>query len=314
MHIDGAQIISVWNDLSDDIVPTSVDEWAAINIEASRILQGIPFQKRDLSEFWILSRELRRLIFPVDSFDVGVYLFQGHKFRAWMKSQEDPAASKVYQLSAAELMVAALLIHRDNFHFKRRVSVVQTDPYQQLLREQEGIVGEDQLTIIEGGYKLVRNSIVEFKECETFLIEYHFRTGGAMTEAASQVASPTVTAMTTSTGTGSGSIHTSPAYTPPAYALRLREITSSLGAETTERLVVGRILTEMEMYALGGGVNPQIAPKAVKDVLNTLKLPVNKASARQVLMEMGRKSTPGYSPHFNDITGVGQSGKIPKGW
>ena len=273
--IDVAQIVSVWNGVADESEPTTTQAWNNVLTEAEATLASIPERKRDLGDFWELTGHQRSKNMAVDSFDVGVYLFQESKMRAWMSPMWKASESKVCSLSAAERVAAAMLMHRDHFHFKRRVTTIAPAPTD----DQLDIGGE--FFVVEGGYKLVTESVLDFKECDTF-VRYYL----AQTE---------------------------------DQAIKPRPFPS----HSVEQQIIHRILCTLETYALGKasilpsttvkspytgkiiprrGVStvPQV-PKAVRGVLNLLKLPVTKASARAVLMNLGQRGTEGYAPTFKKL-------------
>lgn len=273
--IDVAQIVSVWNALADEAPPTTTRAWKNVLSEADAILANIPERKRDLSDFWELTGHQRSKNMPVDSFDVGVYLFQESKMRAWMSPMWKASESKVCSLSAAERIAAAMLMHRDHFHFKRRVTKIAPPPTD----DQLDTGGE--FYVVEGGYKLVTESVLDFKECDTFVRYYLAQTGNETTK-------------------------------PRPFP-----------SNSVEEQIINRILCTLETYALGKATTlpssmvkspftgkiiprrgvptvPQV-PKAVRGVLNLLKLPVTKASARAVLMNLGHHETDSYTPTFKKL-------------
>lgn len=171
--IDVAQVISVWEDLSDDEPPQTPEDWAAVTAEAVEILRSMSPRKSDLQEFWRLNSIFTSSDLPVDSLDLGVYIFQERAFKRWMDPDSGPN-TPIYALTAAQRYVAAIILSRDDLHFKRRPSKVAWP---------EDIIGasldiHDPLLVnasfvVEGGYKVLEESVTTFKEAEAFADYYH---------------------------------------------------------------------------------------------------------------------------------------------
>lgn len=273
--VDVAQIISVWEVLSDEKPPTAPVGWAHVATEALGELQRMSPRKSDLSEFWWIVSQQRSKSLAVDSLDVGVYIFQESKFKKWVDQFDDGTQSRVYALSAAQRYAAALILNSDNFHFKRQSSrfIDAAGGNGELLQDEldhDEDEDEDEIVpyaidgehdwIIEGGYKVLDAGLVSFKECDTFEAYYRERKG----EADKTVADGT-----------------------KASAFRASCIT--------------RQLRMLELYALSQKSNHLKAgatPKAVKMLLKRLKLPVNPLGARQALLDMGHSSSSSQEERF----------------
>ena len=93
-------------------------------------------RKSDLQEFAQLTTQQRSISLPVDSLDLGVYVFQERKFRTWLNPYISAADSKVSALSAAQRYAAAVLLFYDDLHFKRRPTTLSS----QLGDEDDGIL------------------------------------------------------------------------------------------------------------------------------------------------------------------------------
>ena len=119
--IDVSQIISSWDQLADEVPPTTAQQWAQVASEALTILGSMSPRKSDLQEFWQLVSQ-RSAALPVDSLDLGVYIFQERRFRSWITPYAEASESSVRALSAAQRYAAALLLFHDDFHFRRRPS------------------------------------------------------------------------------------------------------------------------------------------------------------------------------------------------
>ena len=274
-NIDVAQIVSVWNGVADESEPTTTQAWKNVLKEADAILANIPERKRDLSDFWELTGHQRSKNMAVDSFDVGVYLFQESKMRAWISPMWGASESKVCSFSAAERVAAAMLMHRDHFHFKRRVTKIAPPPTD----DQLDIGGE--FYVVEGGYKLVTESVLYFKECDTFWRYYLAQTENQAIKPP-QFASNSVEEQ----------IINRILCTLETYALGKASI---LPSTTVKSPFTGKIIPRRGVPTV-----PQV-PKAVRGVLILLKSPVTKASARAVLMNLGQRNTEGYAPTFKKL-------------
>lgn len=74
--IDVGQIVSCWDQLADEGVPTTPVDWAQVTGDALEILGNMSPRKSDLQEFWQLVSKQRSSSISVDSLDLGVYIFQ----------------------------------------------------------------------------------------------------------------------------------------------------------------------------------------------------------------------------------------------
>lgn len=160
VNIDVGQIVSVWDLLADDTVPLSPAEWVQVATDSLDILRNLSPRKSNLDEFWkIVSRRGYEL--SVDSLDLGIYIFQERSFRSWVNPYTEADESQVVALTAAQRYVAALLLHNDNFHFKRRASA-ETLPS-----------GESfEINVMEGGYLVIDSSTAAFRESDAFINYY----------------------------------------------------------------------------------------------------------------------------------------------
>eukprot|EP00600_Ochromonadales_sp_CCMP1393_P004792 CAMPEP_0174963928 /NCGR_PEP_ID=MMETSP0004_2-20121128/5595_1 /TAXON_ID=420556 /ORGANISM="Ochromonas sp., Strain CCMP1393" /LENGTH=1175 /DNA_ID=CAMNT_0016212593 /DNA_START=146 /DNA_END=3673 /DNA_ORIENTATION=+ len=337
--VDVAQVVSVWDSVADSQPPTNKLQWAAVTSEALQILRNMSPRKSDLREFWHLIGT-RSSSVPVDSLDLGVYIFQESKFATWMNPYVTARASRVYALSAAQRYAAAILLYNDDIHFKRRpssyaelqeeeeeeeeghsvamameaaggaVTTIDLDalaeeeeedeleqiffmdeadePYENnreddsdgVVKEQEQQEGEEEeeeatvvMRIVEGGYKVLDESLALFRECEAFAAYYEDRVSSSA--AAAATAATTAAASTAAASTSS--------------TFRSSSIT--------------RLLRMLEMYALsvaphsaavtavhggpGGMADKATVAKEIRMLLKRLKLPVNPVGARTALLNMG---------------------------
>ena len=74
--IDVGQIISCWDQLADEGIPTTPIDWAQVTGDALEILGNMSPRKSDLQEFWQVVSKQRSSSISVDSLDLGVYIFQ----------------------------------------------------------------------------------------------------------------------------------------------------------------------------------------------------------------------------------------------
>ena len=119
-------------------------------------------RKSDLQEFWSLLSQRSSMV-PVDSLDLGVYIYQERRFSNWINPYLPADESNVRALSAAQRYAAALLLYYDDFHFKRRLSDVSKDPGHATLTNKE-----DSIFVIEGGYRCLDEGMALYREGEVF--------------------------------------------------------------------------------------------------------------------------------------------------
>ena len=174
--IDAGQIISVWDVLADEDIPTTAEEWAATASEALEILGNMSPRKSNLNEFYkLISRRSNSI--AIDSLDLGVYILQERKFKTWINPVISAEASGVYALSSPQRYAAALLLYNDDFHFKRKTSRFATkqevssyynDSIDEILTETRIDDNSHGNFIVEGGYRCLDEGTVLFKEGNTF--------------------------------------------------------------------------------------------------------------------------------------------------
>lgn len=258
--IDFSQVISVWDELSDDKGwPTTPEEWATVTNDALIVLKNLSPRKSHLDEFWTLVAT-RSSVIPVDSLDLGVYIFQERKFRSWINPYSEASEAKVYLLSAAQRYASALLLFHDNIHFKRSVSKVMwpENAVAKMKEQQEDYDDDDEeetvsttselaaLYLVEGGYKVLDESIVSFKEMEVLESYYNNRLKSAGEESNEQ------------------------------------------SQNAFEMSTITRLLRALELYAMS---RSKVAPpKVIKSLLKKLKLPLTTESAQSLLIRMGYDS------------------------
>ena len=123
ISIDASQVISCWDLLADDVAPTTSQDWAQVAADALTILGNMSPRKSDLEEFWQIISQRSNAV-PVDSLDLGIYIFQERRFRSWVNPYASAQESAVRALAAGQRYAASLLLYHDDFHFKRRPSVL----------------------------------------------------------------------------------------------------------------------------------------------------------------------------------------------
>jgi hypothetical protein len=160
--IDVGQIVSSWDVIADEEEPLTPEGWAEVASDALKILSNMSPRKSDLQEFWSMLSQ-RSSVVPVDSLDLGVYIYQERRFSNWINPYLPAEESNVRALSAAQRYAAALLLHYDDFHFKRRLSELSSDP--ELFMEAES---DDSVFVVEGGYRCLDEGMTLFREGEVF--------------------------------------------------------------------------------------------------------------------------------------------------
>ena len=182
--VDVGQIISSWEVLADEEIPDTPAAWAEVASDALRILSNMSPRKSDLQEFWsILST--RSSVIPADSLDLGVYIYQEKQFGNWINPYLSAEESHVRALSAAQRYAAALLLHYDDFHFKRRPSKAYLHKEED---DEEGGVqqgDEESYLVVEGGYRCLDEGMTLFREGEVFQKYYDASRALEQAEAAS---------------------------------------------------------------------------------------------------------------------------------
>jgi hypothetical protein len=164
--IDVGQVISCWDQLADEEVPSSTEQWIQVTNEALEILGIMSPRKSNLEEFWkMISRRGTGL--PVDSLDLGVYIFQERSFRSWANPYVDAGDSNVMALSASQRYVAALLLHNDIFHFKRKMSTAVASSENKPLSNDLST-----MLVMEGGYSALDEGISIHREGDVLLDYY----------------------------------------------------------------------------------------------------------------------------------------------
>jgi hypothetical protein len=263
VDVDASQVISSWDVLADEVSPATPEAWAAVAMEALDILRDMSPRKSDLEEFHRLVSTQRSASLPVDSLDLGVYIFQERRVKDWLNPYTNAEDTGVFALSAAQRYAAALLIFHDDFHFKRRPSTAidknassqqseasDDDDLDQFMKVPSSADESEGVLIVEGGYKPLDEGVVLFKEGDVFVAYYEDRRapGSAAAEPASKQ-SP----------------------------FRAGHISKQLRA--------------MEMYSMSPPNMPP--PPAVKHILKRLGLPIGPPGARQLLTDINHQtSTP----------------------
>jgi hypothetical protein len=184
--IDVGQIISVWDMLADEVIPTTVADWAQVTAEAIEILGDMSPRKSDLQQFWEIVSNQRSAAIPIDSLDLGVYIFQERSFKRWVNPYTDASSAGVQALSSSQRYAAALLLFSDDFHFKRRQTVFTDAPLADESNNgdesgnsysvddllEDGSIRDDDdsegVYVIEGAYRALDAGTCLFREGEVF--------------------------------------------------------------------------------------------------------------------------------------------------
>lgn len=170
--IDVGQVISCWDLLADESIPTSRQDWGIVVADAFEILGQMSPRKSDLEEFWKLLLQRSKDI-VVDSLDLGIYIFQERSFKSWINPYADAVDSSAIALTAAQRYAAALVLYNDDFHFKRRLSFTPSIVSESKQEEGEGESHSSDIEIIEGGYRVLDESVVSFRESDVFAKYYN---------------------------------------------------------------------------------------------------------------------------------------------
>ena len=246
--------------------------------EALELLRSMSPRKSDLQEFAQLVQRQRSSTLPVDSLDLSVYIFQERKFRTWLNPYVDAAYAKVSAMSAAQRYAAAVLLFNDDLHFKRRQSTLTqsedpSDGVEGLMSDDSYLTDTNGVTIIEGGFRILEESVAMFRECEIFA-EYY----------AEQVALRQQSEQS--------SAEVAPVSEPEAEKdggdKKASKKKSNRQVKPFRAGCITRQLRAIEMYALSpSSLQP---PRLVKAVLKRLGQPTTPIGARQVLLGLGRQT------------------------
>lgn len=270
LAIDIGQIISTWDVLADenDFGPFNSEMWAQSATEALDLLRNLSPRKSDLDEFWqLISRRSNTL--PVDSQDLGIYIFQERMFRTWINPYSETSGAKIRALTSAERYASALLLHNDNIHFKRRqttrIFIQEAEESDQdtdgstyaedLLEDRvQGSGLSTPCRIVEGGYSVLKETIASFKECEAFSEYFTARCAKQEKDKYETTDSPG----------------------------------DNGGDRTIRAACIPRQLAALELFALSPArLSP---PKSVRALLRKLDHAESTAGAREVLQKMGHRS------------------------
>lgn len=293
--IDVGQIVSSWDQIADEVIPRTPDDWAIVAEDALEVLGNMSPRKSDLQEFWKLSSQRGDTV-AIDSLDLGIYIFQEKKFKLWMNPYMEAKESSVYALSAAQRYASALLLFYDDFHFKRKPStfyensnnnnndVVKASPnsnnldmysLEDLLESDDSELeskvhfqskGMDGGTaVIEGGYRLLAEGVVTHKEGDAFISHLTTVINAASTSPTAASASP-----------------------------------SSEAASPFRAGCVSKQQRALEAYAVApASLEP---PAAVKHLLKRLNRPLNPIGAQSILADLSISISSG-DRASNDATG-----------
>jgi hypothetical protein len=154
--IDIGQIVSCWDQLADEGVPSTPASWAQVTGDALEILGNMSPRKSDLQEFWQIVLQQRSNHISVDSLDLGVYIFQERSFRKWVNPYADASDSNVRALSASQRYAAALLLYNDDFHFKRKQSTIGEEILEEEEQKEESTEVDEEVLVSGDTAKSIR--------------------------------------------------------------------------------------------------------------------------------------------------------------
>lgn len=146
--IDSSQIISVWNHTDKSTLHYDTRFWENIAKEALAIFRLLPPRKKTLAMAWEKLIPYRRKFSFIDSYYIGLYLFYENHFTDLINPSMP--TKKLQPLTPVQRYAAAVLLHSDRIHFKRRIST---------------LINQDTSTegtwIAPGGYTVLPESIIK---------------------------------------------------------------------------------------------------------------------------------------------------------
>jgi hypothetical protein len=304
--IDISQIIAVWDELADDSLPTSPSTWADIATEAMEILRTFPPRKVDLTKFYTILIQQLKNIQSIDSFDLGIFLFQERKFVNWMNPIIESFSSKpslqLHALTAAQRYVAAILLFAHQpIYFKRKISkiayvedaIIHEETTLEMDAEllQQSSIQSALTFIFEGGYEILKESIKLTKEIDIF-IDYYL-------EQIQQ--QQTTTNLTTSTSTSP----TKSAYQATSFvhqnlivniirkfellAISRKMPSSSISSSISnmKNKITMTTTTTTKAKNTKNNNNVEEFPQIIKLILKRLNYPLQISSVLEILMQLG---------------------------
>lgn len=177
--IEIGQVVSVWDDMPTAYHPRSSAEWTEVSSAAFEMLGRLPPRKQDLEDFWQRVRAHGGPRLPVDSTDLGVYIFQESNFLSWispMVVSEDDATLRreAWALTAAQRYAAALLLFQDQVLFRRAVSRAawMEDVCAALFMDEPTLLSifppNNHSYILEGGYRVMSEAEASVRSAHHF--------------------------------------------------------------------------------------------------------------------------------------------------
>lgn len=188
LDIAVGQVISVWDILQDEEPIIDQSQWAQVAMDALDILGQMSPRKSDLEEFHHKVSMQRSSALPIDSLDLGIYIFQERSFKSWIDPYGSAQESNVHALSAAQRYASSVLLFHDDFHFKRRQSHLVNDDIisglqdnsidldkfinNESIDESSDESSENVIYVVEGGYKVLDAGVVTHREGDVFAAFY----------------------------------------------------------------------------------------------------------------------------------------------
>jgi hypothetical protein len=331
-------------------VPTTPAEWAAVTRDAVRLLGHLSEQKQsDLKPLWSRVLQQRSRGIPVDATDVAVYLFQQSKLRAWLDPYVvDMRQVRVQAVPLAQWYAAGLLLHSTtntaassaggvgvgigngsyggaSMLFKRRptrpleVTVDESQEHSSVSSGGGTEVCGTSLSVLEGGYVPLSESVVSAAECALFKRFYDDSITLSSVEASSSSSNGVACSPGTETGTstsvstgGTGGSSTVQRILRQLelYALSPSSFSSSSSPSSPSSSSFSSPSSSSSSYSTSTStstdgrarlphVSPSFKPRDIMAVLRCIGLSPSPAGARAALYQLGQVSTPHYQPKFS---------------
>jgi hypothetical protein len=321
LWIDKSQVISVWEELSDEAVPQTAEAWANVTEKAIRLLRYVSPKKINLEEFWKLIQQQHGVngrdgSFSINSLDLAIYVFQDSKFSHWLNPHSPtvtddwgngPDQVAISICSAAQRMAMAILLDDDKVHFKRRISthgwaedsVISTLTYASVREESDS---NDVTDIPLGrnrnmnynkagkgkGKRKAAISVTTSSKPITYLIEggYRLLDESSVRKRENDIFLDYYLSQVNARNSSETlEMTTSIPLTP------------SLLASPIHHFVVQRYLRDLELFAVLQGRKDRLSPpKHLAMLLKRCELPPSQQGARELLIRLGKEYSSSYHP------------------
>jgi hypothetical protein len=122
LRIDASQIITVWNHDDHSKLQFDKSSWENIIKEGLATFRLLSPRKKTLEKAWEKLAPYRKRFSVVDSYHIGLYLFYESHFTNLVNPA--PLMEKLPSLTPVQRYIAAVVLHSDRMHFKRRPSAL----------------------------------------------------------------------------------------------------------------------------------------------------------------------------------------------